>query len=118
MRTDAIEKFCLTLPGATLSIQWGADRVFKVGGKMFAAMGPKDARPQSLSFKTAPDSFAILTEMAHIVPAPYLARAQWVQLTKLDALPAKALKAYLARAHAIVAAGLPKKTRVALGLED
>jgi len=117
MRAGEIEKFCLSLPGATLSIQWGADRVYKVGGKMFAAMGPKEARPQSLSFKAAPDSFAILTEMAHIVPAPYLARAQWVQLEKLDALPAKELKAYLTRAHALVASGLPKKTQRALATE-
>ena len=32
MRHAEIEKFCLALPAATLSIQWGAERVFKVGG--------------------------------------------------------------------------------------
>jgi hypothetical protein len=31
-------------------------------------------------------------------------------------LPAKQLAAYLTRAHAIVAAGLPKKTQKTLGL--
>lgn len=113
-----IEKFCLSLPGATLSIQWGADRVYKVGGKMFAVLGPPEMRPLMLSFKTGADSFAILTKARNIIPAPYLARAQWVQLTRLDALTAKELKAYLARAHALVAAGLSKKARISLGLVD
>jgi predicted DNA-binding protein (MmcQ/YjbR family) len=114
MKYTEVEKFCLSLPGATLSIQWGSDHVYKVGDKMFAAMGPPEMRPRTLSFKTAPDSFAILTKEKNIIPAPYLARAQWVQLTKLDALNTKELKAYLARAHAIVAAGLPKKKRAEL----
>lgn len=116
MKYAEIEKFCKALPGATLSIQWGADHVYKVGGKMFAAMGPPEMRPQSLSFKTSDDSFAILTRARDIIPAPYLARAKWVQLIKLDALSTKELKAYLMRAHAIVAAGLPKKKRVELGI--
>ena len=116
MKYAEIEKFCKALPGATLSIQWGADHVYKVGGKMFAAMGPPEMRPQSLSFKTSDDSFAILTRAKDIIPAPYLARAKWVQLIKLDALSTKELKAYLMRAHAIVAAGLPKKKRVELGI--
>ncbi len=111
MKYAEVEKFCLSLPGAALSIQWGSDHVYKIGGKMFAAMGP-----QTLSFKTAPDSFAILTGEKNIIPAPYLARAQWVQLTRLDALGARELKAYLARAHAIVAAGLPKRKRAELRL--
>ena len=117
MRHAEIEKFCLSLPGATLSIQWGADRVYKVGGKMFAVMGPPEMKPQTLSFKAAPDSFAILTKQKDIIPAPYLARARWVNLQKLDALSTKELKAYLTRAHAIVASGLTKKKRAELGLD-
>jgi predicted DNA-binding protein (MmcQ/YjbR family) len=117
MKYTEVEKFCLSLPGAKLSIQWGADHVYKVGDKMFAAMGPPEMRPQSLSFKTSDDSFAILTKEKNIIPAPYLARAKWVQLTKLDALGTKDLKAYLMRAHAIVASGLTKKKRAELGLD-
>ena len=36
MKIVDVETFLLTLPGATLSIQWGNDRVFKVGNKMDA----------------------------------------------------------------------------------
>lgn len=116
VKSAEVEKFLLSLPGATLSIQWGDDRVFKVGGKMFAVMGPNDPKRTGLSFKAGEDSFHILTRAKHIVPAPYLARAHWVMLERTDALNAKELKAYLARAHAIVAAGLTKKKRAELGL--
>lgn len=117
MKYAEIEKFCLSLTGARLSIQWGADHVYKVGDKMFAVLCPPEMKPQSLSFKAGDDSFAILTKEKDIVPAPYLARSKWVQLRKLDALGAKDLKAYLARAHAIVAAGLTRKKRAELGLD-
>ena len=116
MKYAEIEKFCLSLPGATLSIQWGSDHVFKVGGKMFAVMGPPSMRPQTLSFKAGDASFEILTKVRNIIPAPYLARAKWVNQQKLDALNTKEMKAYLTQAHALVAAGLTKKKRAELGL--
>lgn len=109
----------LALPGAKLSIRWGNDRVFKVGGKMFAVMGPEGASGHEgtvISFKTADDSFMMLTKSEGIIPAPYMARAKWVALKKWSALKPTELKAYLTRAHAIVAAGLPKKTQKELGL--
>ncbi len=118
MKTADVENFLLSLPGATLSIQWGDDRVFKVGGKMFAIMGPNDPKRTGLSFKAGEESFHILTRAKHIVPAPYLARAHWVMLERLDALNTKELRAYLTRAHNIVAAGLTKKKRAELGMPN
>jgi predicted DNA-binding protein (MmcQ/YjbR family) len=118
MMPVALEKFLLALPGATLSIQWGDDHVFKVGGKMFAVMGPPENKLRGLSFKAGEQSFAILTKQKGIIPAPYLARAHWVQLQKLNALSDKELKAYLTRAHAIVASGLSKKMRASLGIAE
>ncbi|MBU6298716.1 MAG: MmcQ/YjbR family DNA-binding protein [Alphaproteobacteria bacterium] len=116
MRHAAVEKFCLSLPGATLSVQWGEERIYKVGGKMFAMQGPKTRKPHTLFFKAGETSFYILTQLRHIIPAPYLARAHWVYLERLDALNTKELKAYLERAHAQVAMGLSKKKRAALGI--
>ena len=118
MRHAEIEKFCLSLPAATLSVQWGGERVYKVSGKMFAMLGPKEDKPHHLFFKAGETSFYILTQLRHIVPAPYLARAHWVYLERLDALGTKELRAYLKRAHALVAAGLSKKKRAALGLAE
>lgn len=112
MAADALETFLLGLPAARLSVQWGNDHVFKVGGKMFAVLGSDGG----VSFKTADDTFAILTALPGIAPAPYLARANWVYLRRRGTLPPRDLKAYLTRAHAIVADGLPKKVRAGLGL--
>lgn len=113
---QAIRDYLASLPAATLSVQWGDDHVFKVGGKMFAVMRAPDSPEQIISFKAGDDSFAILTEMEGIIPAPYLQRAKWVRLDRLSRLPAAELRAYLARAHAIVAAGLTRKLRAELGL--
>ena len=117
MRHAEIEKFCLSLPAVTLVVQWGDARVYKVGGKVFAVLSAASAKPQNLAFKVSEDSFHILTEDPHIIQAPYFAKTKWVCLERLDALSTKELKAYLTRAHALIAAGLPKKMRIELGLE-
>ena len=116
MRHADVEKFCLSLPGTTLVVQWGEARVYKVGGKVFAVLGPAFDKPHHIAFRVAEDSFHILTEDPAFVQAPYFAKTRWVSLQKLDALSAKELKAYLVRAHALVAAGLPRKKREELGL--
>ena len=116
MKYADIEKHCLSLPGATLSIQWGDDHVFKVGGRMFAITGIAHGRGGGVAFKVADDTFEILTQVPHVVPAPYLARAHWVMLERANALPARDLRAYLTRAHALIAAKLPRKTQAKLGL--
>lgn len=116
MSQQAIRAHLAALPGATLSVQWGDDHVWKVGGKMFAVMRAPEAKAQTVSFKASDDSFAILTQQEGIIPAPYLQRARWVQLDRLTRMKPAELKAYLTRAHAIVASGLTKKARAALGL--
>lgn len=116
MTPAAIEKYLLSLPGATLSIQWGGERVFKVGGKMFAVLPPKGEKRRGLSFKAGDDSFHILTRVKGIVPAPYLARAHWIRLERCDILAAAELREYLRRAHGLIAARLPRKMQRELGL--
>lgn len=106
MTPAALKKFLLSLPAATANIQWVEDEVYKVGGKMFAVRWTKGT---TLSFKASDDSFEILTHIEGIIPAPYLARAKWVKLDRLDRLSDADLRAYLKRAHAIVASGLTKK---------
>ena len=117
MKVADVEKFLLSLPHTTLSVQWGNDRVFKIAGKMYAVLGFHDDKSlHGMSFKASEESFRILTELPGIIPAPYLARAHWVALDKPTRLPAKDLRAYLTRAHAIIASGLTKKKQKELGL--
>ena len=104
---------CLTCPHATEPIQWGADRVFKVGGKLFAA-APLEVAPVRLSFKCTPENFAALCEQPGIIPAPYMARAQWVALETLSAVPESELRDLLEESYRLVWERLPKKRREAL----
>ena len=113
MDVDWLREQCLSFPGATEQIQWGSDLLFKVGGKMFAAT-PLEPAPVCLSFKASPEHFAELTERPSVIPAPYLARAQWVALQAWDALPDDELARLLRDSYDMVFAGLPKKTRDAI----
>jgi predicted DNA-binding protein (MmcQ/YjbR family) len=113
MNVDWLRDLCLSFPGATEQIQWGYDLVFKVGGKMFAVT-PLEPAPVCLSFKACPENFAELTERPHIIPAPYLARAQWVALQTRDALPSEELARLLRDSYDMIFAKLPKKAREAL----
>ena len=117
MRFAEVEAFCLSLPAATVDTPFGESRVYKVGGKMFAMLAYDERHePAEVWFKAGPASFPILTRIKGIRPCPYLARAQWVAVDGLKVLKPAELKAYLARAHGIVAAGLSKKLRASLGI--
>ena len=83
---------------------------------MFAVFGIERGKATSLSFKVDPERFLELTDVAGIIPAPYLARAHWVQLEAATAIPAPDARALIARSHALIAAKLTRKARdAALG---
>ncbi len=116
MTPETFHDAAMALAGATFDIKWGEDRIYSVGGKMFASAGSISNPAPRYSFKASDMAFELLVEQGVATPAPYLARAKWVALTRSDALPDDELKSYLAQAHAIVAAGLTKKVRSGLGL--
>ncbi|MEY9465274.1 putative DNA-binding protein (MmcQ/YjbR family) [Bradyrhizobium ottawaense] len=116
MTPKSFETRCLRLPAVTKVVQWEGTSVFKVGGKMFALGGGFAARSGGYMFKTANMAYAMLIEHGLARPAPYLARAKWVQLVSNNALPDAELILYLAQAHALIAAKLTRKTRKELGL--
>ncbi len=117
MNPKQIDAFCGRLPAARRSVQWEGVIVFKVGGKMFAIIAPDDSgKPSELWFKSAPEHFDALSRSTGFRPAPYLARAKWVALDDPRVLTSDQLKAYLRRAHGVIAAALPRKKQAELGL--
>lgn len=114
MNIDWVRSYCMSMPHATESVQWGNDLVFKVAGKMFAVLVLEPAKVWLL-LKCSPEEFAELVERPHIIPAPYSARFHWIALETQDALPPSELKALLRRSYDLVFEKLPKKTRAALG---
>jgi predicted DNA-binding protein (MmcQ/YjbR family) len=110
MSIEAVRRICRTLPGVSEDVKWGNDLVFSVGGKMFAAIDLEP--PHAIAFKCSEEMFGDLVERPGIVPAPYLARAKWVQETEFgETLDLRELAELLRTAHGIVASKLPISRR-------
>ncbi len=125
MKLDDFNSFCASLKATTKVIQWGGAHVWKVGDKIFAIAsywGPNTkgkSLPEEgsrISFKCTDFSYSILIEQEGIIPAPYLARAKWVQLQEQDAMNDEDVKSYITQAHEIISAKLTRKQRDELGL--
>ena len=105
---------CASLPGAIRTYPFGEETaVYKVGGKVFCLVG---ATGGAIACQVSEASFAGLTELPGITPAPSFARGQWVSVAP-GALPEADLAAYLRQAHRLIAAKLTRKLRAELGLE-
>lgn len=110
---DWVRNLCLSFPKATEKVTWGADLTFRISEKIFAVTVLEPARVW-LSFKCSPENFADLTERAGIIPAPYMARAQWVALETKEALQKDELASLLRESYDMVFSKLPRKTQEAL----
>lgn len=108
MNLDALREHCLSFPDATENVQWGADLVFKVGGKMFTVASTEPGETK-VSFKCTPEEFAELVEQDGIKPADYVARYHWVTLLRWDALPDREIRRLVKDSFEMVRAKLPKK---------
>src|ERR1700730_8327984 len=109
MDAGCIRDLCLSFPAVTEHVIWDNDLTFKVAGKMFAHSVLEPA-PVWLSFKASAENFYELIERPNIIPAPYLARAQWVALETRDALSPAELSDLVSQSYQIIVAKLPKKT--------
>lgn len=114
MNIDFLRKYCLSLPAATEDIKWGNDLCFSVGGKLFcvASLEP----PFKASFKVKDEEFEELSASDGFIPAPYMARAKWVLVTKPSKLSKKEWEQYIKQSYELKKADLSKKLRQQLGL--
>ncbi len=118
MTYEEFDRFCASLPAATYVEQWGGAHVWKVGGKVFAIGGWEESGP-AFTFKVTPIAFEMMKAAPGVRPAPYLASRgmKWLQRTREASLSDEDLRGYLSHSHALVAAGLTKRARRALGLD-
>lgn len=99
--------------GATEEILWDNDLVFKVAGKMFCCSGIETG--SRFSFKTTKERFFEMTELPGILPAPYLARANWIQIDPaVCPLSDAQIEGLIRASYTLVVSKLPKKTQKAL----
>lgn len=114
MDFEFLRKICNELPAVTEDIKWGNDLVFSVGSKMFCAalLDP----PFRCSFKVREEEFEELSNRDGFIPAPYMARAKWVQVTDATKLNKIEWEHYVRLSYELVKAKLTKKVKTELGL--
>lgn len=117
MTRAQFDAFCSALAGTTHVEQWGNASVWKIGGKIFAICSRwGTGNHTKIGFKCSDLAYAILIEQPGIIPAPYLARAKWVQVETADAMSDEDLGDYIRAAYSIVTGRLTKAQRNELGL--
>ena len=111
MDFDPIREYCLSFPGAVEQPQWGNNLLYKVGGKMFLIYNLDKTYPNRFSIKCTPENFSLLTERDNIIPAPYLARNNWVNFTDGFKIKNDELKELIGESYRLVYQKLPKRIK-------
>jgi len=114
MDVDFLRKVCLSLPAVTEDIKWD-NLVFSLGERMFCMM-PLE-QPFKCSFKVSDEEFEQVSLTDGFMPAPYLARAKWVLVTKPSKLSKNEWERYLKQSYELVKLKLTKKRREQLGIQ-
>ncbi len=123
MDNERIREICLALPHVAETLNWGHHLVYwagsrDIGGKMFAMTDLDGTGRGVLYFHCGPERFHELLEIDGIIPAPHLARAHWVTLERWNALRPRQIEDELRRAHALIYARLPARTKALLDLPE
>lgn len=107
---DEVELRALTRwPGVEAQLKWQDDLVFSVAGKMFCVLCLQGPQAGAISFKVEDGRFLELTGQPGFLPAPYLARARWVQLPAPGRIAQGELQSLIRRSYELVRARLTKK---------
>jgi len=109
MNIEQLRKYCLSFPGSTEDIKWGADLCFCVGAKMFCVTGADSM--SGMSLKCTPEKFEELIERAGIDPAAYVGRYKWIHISNLDAVTPAELKDLIKTSYRLVFDKLPPKIK-------
>jgi predicted DNA-binding protein (MmcQ/YjbR family) len=102
-----IRAYCLDLPDVWEDYPWG-DIVYKVGPKMFAALGGEDGTT-SVTVKAAPEDAEILVQAPHIDVAPYVGRYGWVTVAVRDEAALDQVMALISMSYDLVKRGGSRK---------
>jgi predicted DNA-binding protein (MmcQ/YjbR family) len=114
MSIEDIQKICKKYQGVTEDIKWEDHLCFSVGRKMFLITAP-DHVPCSASIKVPEEIFEEISSRQGFMPAPYLARYQWVWMDNIKRLSKKQWEEYVATAYQLVGSKLPAKVKKEIG---
>lgn len=111
MELEIIREYCLSLPGVTEKVQWEDNLLFSVGGKMFVIYNMGIESTDRVSLKCKPEKFHELIESENIIPAPYLARNNWICIQDGCRLKLKEMMELISESYDLVYGKLPAKLR-------
>lgn len=111
MKLEDVINHCRSLKHTTEDVKWGSVLAFSIGQKMYCCISLDEKF--GVSFKCTRGNFLALTERPDIIPAPYLAKYQWIKITGSAALPKKELFRLIAESQRLVYDGLPKRLQQA-----
>ena len=119
MRYDWLDAELCGWPGVTkdFKAEWNWTR-YMVGGKLFCAICHDDAGGDVyITVKLEPLRGEFLRgQFADVIPGYYMNKTHWNSVRTAGSLPEDILRGMLEESYRLVAAGLPKKQRAALGL--
>ena len=119
MTRDEFNTYCGAKHGSTHVVQWGNSDVWKVGGKVYALCGWNDEH-EAFTFKVSEMIYEVMQDAPGFRPAPYLASRgmTWLQIFEPEKVSDADIRQHIDASYELVAAGLTKKARRELGLED
>ena len=123
MDNEHIRKICLALPHVCDSVNWGHHLSFwvgdrDIGGRMFASVDLDGSGVGVLAFHCGAERFHELLEVEGMRPTPYAARNFWVTMEHWDVLRPRQIEDELRRAHDLIYAKLPPRTRAVLAMPE
>jgi predicted DNA-binding protein (MmcQ/YjbR family) len=123
MDNERIREFCLSLPHATESVNWGHHLVFwvgdkAIGGKMFALIHLDGEGTGVVWFHCGAERYQELLEIDGIIAAPYMAKAHWVTVERWNVMRQREFEDQLRKAHTLIFEKLPKRTKTVLAMPE
>ena len=123
MDNERIREICLALPHVAETLNWGHHLVYwvgdrDIGGKMFAMTEVDGSGIGVLWFHSGPERFHELLETEGIFASPYLARVHWVTIERWEVLRPRQIEEELNRAHDLIYAKLPPRTKAILAMPE
>ncbi|MEO0735155.1 MAG: MmcQ/YjbR family DNA-binding protein [Bacteroidota bacterium] len=119
MTLDELRDYCLAKPATKETLPFGPDTlVFKAGGKMFALTGLDEADLR-VNLKCDPERAIQLREQhEEIKPGWHMNKKHWNTVYIEDGdLRDDFIRELIDHSYTLVISSLPKKTRLALGLD-
>ena len=115
MILEELQKICLSFPAVTEDIKWENNLCFCVAGKIFCIANLEP--PHTFSFKVKEEEFDELVQSEGFIPAPYLARANWVMVVDPSKLSRESLNNYLQQSYGLIKSKISRKIKDELGLK-